>query len=145
MSDQQAPIVRPHRRLPRVPPFYPVPLRGRRDGWTAERQAHFLGHLGETGSVSQACARVGMSRKSAYQLRRKPDAGSFAAAWDAALGLAVPKVTTDDLLFLAYKGLLRPYFRCGRYVGYRQKPDDSALMRLYARFGRHASRGRLER
>ena len=34
---------RPHRRLPRVPPFYPVPLRSMRNGWTATRQAHFLG------------------------------------------------------------------------------------------------------
>jgi hypothetical protein len=140
MTHDPRAIVRPHRRLPRVPPFYPAPQRGRRDGWTAERQANFLGHLGETGSVSIACARVGMSRNSAYKLRRKPDAESFAAAWDAALGLPVRKVTTDDLLFLAYRGLIRPRFRGGKYVGYRQKPDNSALMRLLARFDRHASR-----
>ena len=52
---------RPYRRL-RVPPFYPVPVRTRRDGWTIERQADFLGLLAEWGSVIGACEGVGMSR-----------------------------------------------------------------------------------
>jgi hypothetical protein len=123
-----------------VPPFYPVPLRATRNGWTPERQAHFLGHLAETGSVSAACARVGMSRNTAYKLRRKPGAESFTAAWDAALGAPARKVTIEDLPFLAYNGLIRPCFRGGRYVGFRQKPDNSALLRLLARFDRLAPR-----
>jgi hypothetical protein len=73
---------RAYRRL-RVPAFYPVPTRTRRDGWTVERQADFLGMLAETGSVIGACEAVGISRKSAYQLRARPGAESFAAAWDA--------------------------------------------------------------
>lgn len=136
MSHESSPIVRPRRRLPRVPAFYPVPVRPNRNGWTLERQAHFLGYLGETGSVSAACARVGMSRNSAYKLRKKPNAESFAAAWDAALGMPVRRVTIDDLHFLAYRGLVRPRFRGGKYVGMRQKPDDSALLRLLARYDR---------
>lgn len=140
MSHERSPIVRPRRRLPRVPPFYPVPLRARRNGWTPERQAHFLGHLAETGSVSAACARVGMSRNCAYKLRRRPDAESFAAAWDAALGAPVRKVTIEDLPFLAYSGLIRPRFRGGRYIGFQQKPDNSALLRLLARFDRLSPR-----
>lgn len=132
------PIVRPRRRLPRVPPFYPVPLHSRRDGWTPQRQADFLGHLGETGSVSAACARVGMSRNSAYKLRRKPQAESFAAAWDAALGAPVRKVTIADLPYLAYHGLIRPRFRGGKYVRSIQKPDNSALLRLMDRLDRLA-------
>ena len=132
---------RPRRRLPRVPAFYPVPQRPTPKGWTLERQAHFLGWLAETGSVSAACARVGMSRKSAYRLRTRPRAESFAAAWDAALGKPVRRVTIDDLDFLAYQGLVRPRFRGGKYIGSRQKPDNSALLRLLAQFDR-ATRGR---
>jgi hypothetical protein len=141
MSNESPRIVRPRRRLPRVPAFYPVPLRAARHEWTLERQAHFLGWLAETGSVSAACARVGMSRKSAYQLRKKPKAESFAAAWDAALGAPVRRVTIDDLDFLAYQGLVRPRFRGGKYIGSRQTPDNSALLRLLAQLDR-ATRGR---
>ncbi len=140
MNHDSRPIVRPHRRLPRVPPFYPVPLRAMCNGWTLERQAHFLGHLAETGSVSAACARVGMSRNTAYKLRLKRGGESFAAAWDAALGMPVRKVTIVDLAFLAYEGLIRPRFRGGKYVGFCQKPDNSALLRLLARFDRLAPR-----
>jgi hypothetical protein len=136
MSDQPIPIVRPRRRLPRVPPFRPVPLHARHDGWSVDRQARFLGNLAETGSVSAACVRVGMSRNSAYKLRDKRDAESFAAAWDAALGLPLRKVTIADLQFLAYHGLVHSRFRGGRYLGWAQKPDNSALLRLLARFDR---------
>jgi hypothetical protein len=141
MTHDPRPIVRPYRRLPRVPPFYPVPLRAMRNGWTHGRQADFLGHLAETGSVSAACACVGMSRNSAYKLRKKPGAESFAAAWDAALGAPVREVTIDDLPFLAYRGLIRPRFRGGKYVGSLQKPDNSALLRLFARFERLVGEG----
>jgi len=57
----------------------------RHDGWTIARQAHFLRCLGRQGSVSAACAAVGMSCASAYRLRRRADAATFAAAWDACL------------------------------------------------------------
>ena len=41
-----------HARWPayaRVPPFLPVPVRARADGWTVERQGRFIGLLAETG------------------------------------------------------------------------------------------------
>jgi hypothetical protein len=136
MSTESTPIVRPRRRLPRVPAFYPVPLRVTRTGWTMQRQADFLGHLAETGSVSAACARVGMSRNSAYKLRKKPSAESFAAAWDAALGLPIRRVTIDDLQFLAHHGLVKPLFRGGKYLRSARKPDSSALLRLLSRYDR---------
>ncbi len=129
---------RGQRRHPHVPPFYPVPgLRRYRNGWLPARQADFLGYLAETGSVSAAAARVWMSRESAYRLRRREGAESFAAAWDAALGLPFRKVTVDDLAFLAYCGLMRPIMRRGRYVRWVQKPDNTALLRLVARLDRH--------
>jgi hypothetical protein len=69
MTPDFPPAPRPYRRL-RVPDFYPVPTRTRRDGWTLERQADpstrlrtgFLGMLAETGSVIGACEAVGISR-----------------------------------------------------------------------------------
>ena len=127
--------------MPRVPPFYPVPTRTRRDGWTAQRQADFLGMLAETGSVMGACEAVGMSRKSAYALRARPGAESFAAAWDAALGAPVRKVTVGDLHFRAHHGLIRPMLFRGRYRGAWQKPDNSALLQLCGRLDRIAPDG----
>lgn len=133
----ESPQARP-RRARRVPPFYPVPrLRRHHNGWLPSRQADFLGYLAETGSVSAAAARVGMSRESAYRLRRREGAESFAAAWDAALGLPVRQVTVDDLVFLAYAGLIRPIMRRGRYVRWVQRPDNTALLRLVAQWSRH--------
>jgi len=136
MSHESPPIVRPRRRLPRVPPFYPVPVRVTRNGWIPQRQAHFLGWLAETGSVSAACARVGMSRNSAYKLRKKRDAESFAAAWDAALGEPIRRVTVKDLEYLAYTGLIHLYFRGGKYLRARPKPQVSALSRLIGKYDR---------
>jgi len=126
----------PCRKAPRVPPFYPVPTRGRRDGWTIKRQADFLGMLAETGSVLGACEAVGMSRNSAYKLRARPEAESFAAAWDAALGAPIRKVTVTNLHFLAHHGLVQPMFFRGKYRGPVRKPDNSALLRLQKKLDR---------
>ena len=97
--------------------------------------------LAETGSVMGACEAVGMSRKSAYALRARPGAESFAAAWDAALGAPARKVTVADLDFLARHGLVRVVAFRGRYRGSWARPDDSALLRLVRRTDRAAGRG----
>ncbi len=69
-----------------VPTFTPVPMRrNRHDGWTPERQHAFLLALTATGSVSAAARMVGLTRKSAYQLRKRLGAESFADAWDTAI------------------------------------------------------------
>jgi hypothetical protein len=136
MKPDSPPARPPRRRQPRVPPFYPVPVRARRDGWTVRRQTDFLGYLAETGSVMAAAEMVGMSRKGAYALRARPGAESFAAAWDAALWLPERKVTVEDLAFLAYQGLIRLRFFRGRYRGSHQVPDNSALLRLDAQLDR---------
>jgi hypothetical protein len=122
-----------------VPAFVPVPLRTRADGWTALRQAEFLGWLAETRSVAEAARRVNMARETAYRLRRKPGAESFAAAWDAAMGFALAhtlpasKVTGYELWHRAFHGLLKPVMRGGRYAGTIRKSDTSALLRAVAR------------
>ena len=92
--------------------------------------------LAETGSVIGACEAVGMSRKSAYRLRARPGAESFAAAWDAALGLPVRKVTVEDLNLVAFEGLIRLRFFRGRYRGSSQVTDNSALLRLVGKLDR---------
>lgn len=68
-----------------LPAFEPVPVNPRRDGWTPERQRAFIGALAESGYVSHAAQAVQMTKESAYWLRRRPGAESFAAAWRAAL------------------------------------------------------------
>jgi hypothetical protein len=110
-------------RLRRLPAFVPVPLRCRKDGWTPRKQATFLGFLAETGSVAQAALRVGMARETAYRLRRRAGAESFAAAWDAiVIGLTTGsaktpkrKVTHLELVERAYHGTLRPVIYRGRF------------------------------
>ena len=116
MTPASPPAPRPHRRL-RVPAFYPVPTRTRRDGWTVERQADFLGMLFELGSVIGACEAVGMSRKSAYRLRALPGAESFAAAWDAALGMPLRMVTPPALEFFECDCPVHLVTFRGRYRG----------------------------
>ena len=142
MTPDSPPPARRARRMPRVPAFYPVPMRSRRDGWTVARQAAFIAALVETGSVMGACEAVGMSRKSAYQLRARPRAESFAAAWDAALGAPVRKVTVADPELVGSEGLVHLHFFRGRLVGSHQAPDISALSRLVARVARGAGGAR---
>ena len=66
-------------------PFEPVPLRHRNDGWTVDKQYAFIEALAETGIVEEACRRVGMSRTSADNLRRRPCGVPFRRAWETAI------------------------------------------------------------
>ena len=68
-----------------TPPCSRAPKPGGRDGWTAQRQLTFLAELARTGSVTRAARAAGMSRESAYRLRKRDPDGLFAAAWDRAL------------------------------------------------------------
>jgi hypothetical protein len=131
-------IARPARHV-RVPAFSPVPLRGRGDGWTALRQAAFLGALAETGSVVAAARKVGMARETAYRLRGRAGAESFAAAWDKVTGAETAsgrKVTSSDRLQRSLWGLLKPVMYGGRHVGTICKPDNSALLGHLAQIDR---------
>lgn len=64
--------------------WVPVRRRARLDGWTEEKMRRFIETLADTGQVRLAAKSVGMSRESAYKLRRAPRAAAFARAWDAA-------------------------------------------------------------
>ena len=103
--------------------FDPVPGRARRDGWTPERQRLFLHELAQSRSVGRAAASVGMSRESAYRLRVRPGAASFAAAWDKALA---PRPSRDEVpAFLRAK--IVPVRIGRRIVGQRVHYDDRVL------------------
>ena len=62
------------------------PLRGHRirhDGWNTVRVDRFLAHLAISGCVRESAFMAGMSKTSAYRLRRRSP--EFAEAWDQAL------------------------------------------------------------
>lgn len=106
--------------------YAPVRLAPRHDGWTAERQRTFLTVLAETGSVSQACANAGVSSRSAYRLRARPDAPQFAAGWDHALKLATVRLTA--LAFeRATRGTVREMWRNGELHHSTREPSDRLL------------------
>lgn len=64
--------------------FTPVPMTRRR-GWCPLTQRRFIMALSVMGSVRAACDAVGMGRVSAYRLRERDGAESFADAWDRAV------------------------------------------------------------
>lgn len=120
----------------RVPAFLPVPLRARADGWTALRQAGFLVALARTGSVAGAAREVGLSRASAYALRARPGAASFAAVWDAVLAgsnRVRRKFTPEERHVAAIEGAVKPVVWKGRCVAIARKYDAAALRGLYLR------------
>ncbi|MEM7687938.1 MAG: hypothetical protein AAF291_02855 [Pseudomonadota bacterium] len=137
----------PAYQLRRKPPFFrPVPLRTRKDGWSEARQCLFLAELYVTGSVGCAAKSVGMSRNSAYRIRARDEAGSFARAWDAVLtrpglgrapGAKVDwrKVTQKALIARVETGLVKPVIYRGQVTSIARKPDNSALFRLLRRCG----------
>lgn len=135
----------PAHRIRRKPPFFhPAALRDRHDGWSKARQCAFLAELYLTGSVTAAARAVGMSRMSAYRLRRRKGAESFAHAWDRIFAqpgtgkAAAPKpdwrkITNPALMERVEVGLVQPVLYAGKLVAIRRKPDNSALLRLLRR------------
>jgi hypothetical protein len=120
-----------------------VPARVHTSGWTPQRQIAFIAALARTGVVRAAAASVGMSTRSAYQLRARvrlhthnlADAPmtpaeaaalgpgyiySFAAAWDLALdqGLTLQLHAASPI---AFEGERVPVVRRGAIIGWQQK------------------------
>lgn len=107
--------------------FTPVPVRARRDGWTKAAQQGFIVRLALGGCVTLAAKAVGKTRKSAYRLRERPDAASFAAAWDKAYGSGRDR-TFDVSLERALCGEEVPVMRDGRCVAVRHRVDNRLAM-----------------
>lgn len=127
------------------PPFFPVPVHQRHDGWTPERQWTFIETLARTASVTQAARSVGMNVRSAHRLRQYPKAEAFRAAWDAAVRQAwglLEQVALDRVI----NGEQETIERDGYNVGMRHKPcSDRLLIHLLAVRERTQDRARADR
>ncbi|MEI6485438.1 MAG: hypothetical protein WCO11_04145 [Sphingomonadales bacterium] len=108
---------------PSAPSAAPV----RHDGWTPARQQYFLEVLADTGSVTIACRRVGMSRMTAYRLRRHPGAADFRAAWDLALVEAFRQIE-HVAIERALHGEEEVIERSGVAEVIRRRPCDARLL-----------------
>jgi hypothetical protein len=80
-----------------------------------------------------------MSRESAYRLRERPGAESFAAAWDAVQASRPAPIETNlsQLWYRAFYGKVKPIIRKGEQVGTSHQPDNEALLELYDRVERN--------
>lgn len=112
--------------------FVPVPFAVKRyRGWTPDRQRQFIHQLSRIGVVSAAAKAVGMTRDSAYKLRRRKDAESFAAAWDMALEMGHDN-SHEHAITRAIEGYTVPYFYGGRMRGEVRRYDNRLLFALLA-------------
>jgi hypothetical protein len=109
--------------------YGPVPVRYRHDGWVPDRQVEFIEALADCGCVEEAARAVGMSRNSAYALRRRPDAQAFRLAWDAAMDNAVARLR-DAAMARAIHGVAVPVFHKGELVGEQRHFDERLTMFL---------------
>jgi hypothetical protein len=129
-------------RLAHIPPgaldFEPVPVKARRDGWTATAQTMFVIALAAGLGTSGAARAVGKSRQTAYRLRERPDAGSFAAAWDRALEFARrrPAPPGSTAWQRGVEGILVPLRHRGRIIGWRRKYCSRTLGALLSSYYR---------
>jgi hypothetical protein len=112
--------------------FAAVPLRARHDGWTASAQRDFILRLARGAGIGEAARALGFSRQSAYALRRRRGAESFASAWDSAvaLGRNMAAVERREGAFAhGAETLLVPRYYRGRLIGFVQRDDNRSAMR----------------
>lgn len=107
-----------------IPAFTLVPLaRRRHDGWTPGRQRDFIAALARSGCVAAAARAAGMGITSAYALRRRPGAASFAAAWDTALCDARRRAL-EVAMEAMFAGTFTPCTYRGNFTGTLVRKDD---------------------
>ena len=121
--------------------FTPVPGRARHDGWTPGRQTAFIHRLAVCGAVSTSARAVGKSRKSVYDLRARPGAESFAAAWDAALGMGRSR-QLDLAMERALTGEVKSHFYRGRKCGESVRHNDGLIIAVLKLMWRERPPGR---
>lgn len=112
--------------------FTPVAVRARRDGWTPERQARFIRALAAIGVVAAAARAVGKSGTSAYKLRERDDAASFAQAWDTAQVMAGDRAFAQAM-DRAINGVAVPRYYRGRQVATVRRPDYRMALKVLDR------------
>ncbi len=112
------------------PDFTPVPLaRTRHDGWTPERQRLFLIALAALGTVDAAAQAVGMSRISAYNLKKRDGAESFAREWDRAVGFG-RSMMFDYAMERAINGITTVRMRIGGAFEFEHGRDTKQIMKV---------------
>jgi hypothetical protein len=97
----------------------------RHDGWTEERKAAFVAALEHGGTIAAAAASVGMSRRSAYRLRARPDGAAIAAAWDN----SSPPPTRDEFFAIIDRADDRDYVATAAHDGVWLRRQLRAEMR----------------
>jgi len=112
--------------------FTPVEQRSKR--WTGirdQKQRIFIAHLAATGAVTMAAKAAGHSASAFYQLRKRPGADSFAAAWDRAVEMGARRVA-DLLMEYAIYGVPETLSKEGRVILERRRPHIRAMQLIVA-------------
>ncbi len=104
---------------------------------TAEIKQEFLRHLLETANVSEAAARLKITRSRFYEQRQKDPA--FCQAWAEAVGATTDRLEAEAIR-RAVDGVEEPYFYQGRECGRVRKYSDPLMKfllqhRLPERYG----------
>ena len=126
--------------LPEFLRFAPVALRAQHNGFRPKQQVRFVVALARGASVAEAARAVGMTRQSVYRVRRRPDAASFAAAWDNAVDFARSIDEERRAIPMTIETILVPRYYRGRLIGYVQREDVAGAMRLLGQLDRMAER-----
>ncbi len=118
--------------LPEELAFTPVEQRTKRwTGITAQKQRMFIAHLAATGAVSMAAKVAGHSASAFYQLRKRANADSFAAAWDRAVEAGARRVA-DLLMEYAIYGVPETISKRGEVILERRRPNIRAMQHIAA-------------
>lgn len=86
---------------------------------TPDRQRAFIKALAQTGSVSLASKVIGNAATSLYALKLRPEAASFAAAWDSAVQMGARQIL-DILVDHAINGSPEFIYKDGEIVAERR-------------------------
>ncbi|GAB5483208.1 MAG: hypothetical protein Pars92KO_29650 [Parasphingorhabdus sp.] len=97
----------------------------------------FLEALARTGNVRAAARYAGLSRESAYKLRRRPDARAFARAWDAAI-IHARDIFQDELMDKGLNGWREAVWHQGEEVGTRERWSAPLFLAALSRLDRMA-------
>jgi len=114
--------------------FDPVDVRARFDGWTPDRQREFVEALADCGVAREAAARVGMSEQSVARLRRRGDAGSFAAACEVAVRIATRRLRSIAFE-RAVEGTIKRHYYHGELKAEERVYDNRLLRYLLEKTG----------
>lgn len=121
--------------------FAPVPVRFRSDGWTPRRQYFFILGIAYGFAPAKAAAILGMTRKSAYELRRRRGGEGFASAWAAAVRRAKRRrfaAPRPSLSQRAIEGEWHARSYRGRLTRWEHRPANARAMGLLKRLDRQA-------